>query len=136
MYKIFNGRYIVDSKGLVTSDSTGLVMAIVQRQCKAGHMLVERSGWGSTFFSHEQLRKMYETEHAKIVKVDTIRTGSYLVGSKNSEGGVSFTKAPKVHATEASAKTEAARVAGITPGTTYIVVKIIGEVVAGGVKWN
>lgn len=136
MYKILGGRYVVDAMGVIRSNQTGSLMQTVTRAGKYGYMLVTRTGWGADFYSKDTTKTMYDIEHAKVAKVESIRKDTYIVGSKTKAGGVSFSETPKVHLLVDSAKTEAARLAGITVGTTFVVAKIVGEVTAGGVTWN
>jgi hypothetical protein len=56
------------------------------------------------------------------------RIGTYIVGAATGNGGMLFDKRYEVHITEESAMVEAARCAGITPKTPFIVAKIIGEI--------
>lgn len=59
----------------------------------------------------------------------------YIVGSVTS-GGVSFSSNPKIHTSEASARTECERLASSYKGKTFMYVEIKGTVKASGFDWK
>ena len=61
-------------------------------------------------------------------------TAGWIIGSKGKDGKLSFSAAPKVHTTEASAYTECERLARASAGKMFIVFKTVRQVVAGGVQ--
>ena len=61
--------------------------------------------------------------------------GKFIIGSK-SQNGFSFAQAPVIHNTEAEAKAEAERLARNNAGKTFVVMKVVGEVVANSVVWK
>ncbi len=62
--------------------------------------------------------------------------GGYILAMVTTDGVLSYSKTPKVHSTEAEARTEAERLAKKNVGVTFVVTKITGSVVAGGVTWS
>ena len=59
----------------------------------------------------------------------------YIVGSVTNSG-VSFSSNPKVHTSEASARTECERLASSYKGKTFMYVEIKGTVKASGFNWS
>ena len=57
----------------------------------------------------------------------------WIIGSKGNSG-LSFSTNPKIHPTERSAFAECERLAKLKPGTAYVVLKTVRQVVAGGLN--
>lgn len=59
----------------------------------------------------------------------------YIIGTRNG-ANFSFSATPRVHPNEKEAKAEAERLAKSNPGKRFVVVKLVGSVVASGVNWS
>lgn len=70
------------------------------------------------------------------VETGSSALGGYVLAMVTTDGILSYSKTPKVHSTEAEARTEAERLAKKNVGVTFVVTKITGSVVAGGVTWS
>ncbi len=62
--------------------------------------------------------------------------GQFIVGRNNAAGQLTVAETPKVHDSEASAKTEAQRLATLNPGMSFVVLRVMASVVTGGVQWT
>lgn len=62
--------------------------------------------------------------------ISAIQNRSYIVGSLDEYGNISFSTTPVIQGTEASAKAEASRLAQNNPGKTFMYVQFRGGFVA------
>lgn len=61
-----------------------------------------------------------------------VQNKGYIVGSIDQYGQFSISSLPAIHIKEASAYTEAKRLAGINPGKTFVVMKLVAGFRTGG----
>ena len=62
-----------------------------------------------------------------------ISNSHYIVGSVDTYGHFSFSNQPAIHKNSVTANAEAKRLAGATPGKTFVVVQLIAGFRAGGI---
>jgi hypothetical protein len=63
-------------------------------------------------------------------------TGTYIIGSVNNLGQVSFNPSPAVHVNMQTARVEAERLAQLDKNKHFVVVEVKGMVKASGVEWK
>lgn len=70
------------------------------------------------------------------VASNCVATKAYVVASFNKQTGHSISHSPKEHFARTDAIKEAERLATLYPGVTYVVLEVIGSVVASGHTWS
>lgn len=108
------------------------------------YTLMPQSPWKSAVYIREdrliqalQARQLgIETATVKPSAETDVATGRWIIGTVTADGQYSFAARPRIHESQASVIAEAERLAINNPGTTYIQVRLEGQVTAGGVHWS
>ena len=148
----FEGYYIDADLKNIYSTRTGPLRVLTKTKpastrCWYWHLYNRRLG-RSEAYNTEKFRKdvSLSTEYIEWrselnrSRVDTGSSdrvfGGYILAMVTTDGVLSYSKTPKVHSTEAEARAEAERLAKKNVGVIFVVTKITGSVVAGGVTWS
>jgi hypothetical protein len=139
-------RLIPDTLHVVSfyKDKDGRLLTPFRHEGFLGYHLW--AGGSRTFFSTEKLRAIVERNKLKRMREEmysktsisgVVKTGDYIVGSINKQtGAFSTSSAPARHLSLASAKQEAARLAGIDKSKRYVVMKMEAIASVEEVVWQ
>ena len=139
--------YFVDKNGMVYSNKQGTLRALkISAPSNTFHKYWNLSTNGySNPIRTDRFDNMLKNSNEYRTFVNSAKmTGAfapsasakgYIVGSVTSSG-VSFSSNPKVHVSEASARSECERLASSYKGKTFMYVEIKGTVKASGFDWN
>lgn len=111
------------------------------------YTLMPQSPWKSAVYIREDRLLQALQEYWTGVSPDLKQTSQpaqvadttqrrWIIGTVTADGQYSFAARPRIHETEASVNVEAERLATINPGTTFVKVRLEGQVTAGGVHWS
>ena len=139
--------YFVDNRGMVYSNKQGSLKALkVSAPSNTFHKYwnlshngyanpVRTDRFDSMLNNSNEFRTFVNAAKVTGAFAPAAHGKGYIVGSVTSSG-VSFSSNPKVHTSEASARTECERLASSYKGKTFMYVEIKGTVKASGFNWS
>lgn len=71
-------------------------------------------------------KKMNSTIITQSDAINAVRSGMYIIGTFNNTGNFSASQSPVVHSTAGEARIEAKRLAKLSPGIAFVILKLAG----------